>query len=57
MIRRAYHRIRKADGQVIEGPLVVELTDDGTFVSYHLLRQEEPYTEWLGGTYQEQIQK
>lgn len=55
MIRRAYHRIRKADGQVIEGPLVVELTDDGTFVSYHLLRQEEPYTEWLGGTYQEQI--
>lgn len=55
MIRRAYHRIRKADGQVIEGPLVVELTDDGTFVSYHLLRQEEPCTEWLGGTYQEQI--
>lgn len=55
MIRRAYHRIRKADGQIIEGPLVVELTDEGSMLSYHLLHQEEPYTEWQGGTYEEHI--
>ena len=55
MIRRGYHRIRKADGQIIEGPLVVELTDEGSMLSYYLIDNEEPYTEWQGGTYEEHI--
>lgn len=50
-VKRAYHRMQTADGQIIEGPLVVETEEDGTFRSYHLLRQEEAATEWLGGTF------
>lgn len=51
IIKRAYHRMQTSEGRIIEGPLVVEQNEDGTFVSYHLLRQEEPATEWVGGTY------
>jgi hypothetical protein len=43
--------MQTAEGQIIEGPLVVELKEDGTFLSYHILQQEEPATEWVGGTY------
>ena len=51
IIKRAYHIMQTAEGQIIEGPLVVELDEDGTFVSYHLLQQEEAATEWVGGTF------
>ena len=51
IIKRAYHRIQTVEGQMIEGPLVVEQNEGGTFVSYHLLRQEEAATEWVGGTF------
>jgi len=51
IFKRAYHRIQTAEDQIIEGPLVVEFEEDGTFLSYHLLQQEEPATEWVGGTY------
>jgi hypothetical protein len=37
------------DGRLIEGPLVAELAEDGTLLSYHLLQHEEAGTEWIGG--------
>ena len=43
--------MRTLDGRVVEGPLVLELAEDGTLLSYHPLRQEEPETEWIGGDY------
>jgi len=35
----------------VEGPLVVELSEDGSLLSYHPFRGEEAYTEWVGGEY------
>lgn len=55
MIRRGFHRLRTPEGRVVEGPLVVELQEDGTLLSYHPLVREEEATEWIGGTFQ--IQK
>ncbi len=49
MIKRAYHRMQLPDGRLIEGPLVAELAEDGTLLSYHLLQHEEAGTEWIGG--------
>lgn len=51
IIKRGFHRFRTANGEVVEGPLVVETTEEGKFLSYHLLCQEEPFTEWVGGTF------
>ena len=51
IIKRGYHRMQAADGQIVEGPLVVEIEEDGTLLSYHSLHQEEPFTEWVGGTF------
>ena len=50
-VKRGYHRLQTADGQIVKGPLVVELDEDGKLLSYHLLQQEEPATEWVGGTF------
>jgi hypothetical protein len=52
MIKRGYHRLRTAEGRVVEGPLVVVTSIDGHFLSYHLLLQEEEATEWVGGEFQ-----
>ena len=49
-IKRAYHRLRRKDGQVINGPLVVVSDEDNRFLSYHPLQQEEETTVWVGGT-------
>ncbi|MBQ8454658.1 MAG: hypothetical protein IJ537_04855 [Bacteroidaceae bacterium] len=51
-MKRAYHDIRLPDGTVKKGPLVVETDDEGRFLAWHLLLQEEPFTEWVGGTYE-----
>ena len=51
MIKRGYHRLITAEGKVVEGPLVVELSEDGSLLSYHPLRGEEAYTEWVGGEF------
>lgn len=51
MIKRGYHRLRIPEGRVVEGPLVVELAEDGTMLSYHLLEKEEEATEWIGGEF------
>ncbi|MBR4644598.1 MAG: hypothetical protein IKO73_05515 [Bacteroidaceae bacterium] len=50
-MKRGYHRLITAEGKVVEGPLVVEFSDDGALLSYHLLKQEEPATEWVGGVF------
>ena len=51
IIKRGYHRLRTAEGRVVEGPLVVETSEEGRFLSYHLLEQEEESTEWVGGEF------
>lgn len=51
---RAYNRMRLADGTLLEGPLVVDEgagQGAGGSVSWHRLEGEEPFTEWVGGTY------
>lgn len=50
-MKRAYHDILLADGTLLAGPVVVETNRDGSIVSWHLLEAEEPFTEWVGGTY------
>lgn len=50
-MRRAYHRIKLRDGNVVEGPVVVETDENGSLVSWHPLLKEEPLTEWVGGCY------
>ena len=49
IIKRGYHRLKTSEGRVVEGPLVVELAEDDSFLSYHLLKKEEEATEWVGG--------
>lgn len=51
-IKRGYHRIKTADGEIINGPLVVVTSEEGKLLSYHLLCQEEPDTEWVGGEFE-----
>lgn len=50
-IKRGYHRMKTPKGRVVDGPLVVETTKEGVFLSYHFLHREEADTEWIGGTY------
>ena len=66
-MKRAYHDILLPDGTLQQGPVVVETDAEGRFLSWHLLEAEEPpapevlskwcssteepFTEWLGGTY------
>ena len=49
-MKRAYHQIRLPDGSIHEGPIVVETDSDGTLIGWHLLKEEEAFTEWVGGT-------
>ena len=51
-MKRAYHDILLSDGTLQHGPVVVETDDAGRFLSWHLLQQEEPFTEWVGGCFQ-----
>ena len=50
-MKRAYHDILLPDGTVQKGPVVVETDQDGHFLSWHFLEEEEPQTEWIGSTY------
>ena len=50
-MKRAYHDILLADGTLLAGPVVVETNIEGHLVGWHLLDGEEPFTEWIGGTY------
>lgn len=50
-MKRAYHDILLPDGILLQGPVVVETDNEGHFQSWHLLQQEESFTEWVGGIY------
>lgn len=50
-MKRAYHDILLPDGTLQHGPVVVETDAEGRFLSWHPLEEEEPFTEWVGGTY------
>ena len=50
-MKRAYHNIRLADETLHKGPIVVETNDEGHVLSWHQMKEEEPFTEWIGGTY------
>ncbi len=50
-MKAAYHRLLFPDGQMIEGPVVVETDAENRFLAWHPLQGEEPGTFWLGGTY------
>lgn len=52
MKQLAYHRIRTQNGSLLEGPFVICLDDEQNLLSYHALNEEEPLTEWVGGTYE-----
>lgn len=47
----AYHRLLLPDGQMVEGPVVVETDAENRFVAWQPLHGEEAGTLWRGGTY------
>ena len=50
-MKRAYHDIILPDGTLQKGPVVVETDENGHLLSWHFLEGEEPFTEWIGGTF------
>ena len=52
-MKRAYHDILLPDGTLRRGPVTVETDDDGNLVGWHQILEEEPFTEWIGGTYKQ----
>ena len=50
-MKTAYHDILLPDGTLHRGPVIVETDDEGHFLSWHPLKEEEPFTEWVGGNY------
>lgn len=50
-MKRAYHNICLLDGTLQQGPVVVETDKDERFLGWHKLHGEEPFTEWIGGTF------
>lgn len=52
MKKKAYHSLLHPNGQITEGPVVVTTDSEGNLIEWHLLKGEEPMTEWIGGTYE-----
>ena len=50
-MKRAYHDICLPDGTLQQGPVVVETDSEGRLLDWHKLQGEEPFTEWVGGTF------
>ena len=50
-MKTAYHDILLSDGTLHRGPVIVETDEEGRFLSWHPLKEEEPFTEWVGGNY------
>lgn len=50
MKRLAFHRLILPNGEVV--PMAVcEFDDSGRLLSWHTLKGEEPFVEWVGGEY------
>lgn len=47
----AYHHIVLPDGNR-EDMVVVEVDEQGHYLSHHALQGEEPFVEWVGGTFE-----
>ena len=45
-----YHRLILPDGSQ-EDMVVVEVDEQGRYLSHHRLVGEEPFVEWIGGVY------
>ena len=50
-MKRAYHNILLQDGTLKQGPVIVETDSEGRLLSWRPLKEEEAFTEWVGGTY------
>ena len=44
-MKRAYHDILFKDGTLHRGPVIVETDNEGHFLSWHPLTEEEPFTD------------
>lgn len=51
-MKRAYHEILLSDGTIRQGPVVVETDEKGQMCDWHTMQDEEPFTEWIGGTFE-----
>ena len=51
MRKLGFHRLLLADGTLVNGPLVVQVDDEGSILSWHPMHGEEESTEWVGGTW------
>ena len=50
VIKKAFHRLILPCGEIL--PMAVVVFDvEGNVLSWHAMSQEEPFTEWIGGTY------
>lgn len=49
MTFRAYHSVIFPDGS-IRRLVVIHFDNEGRYSGYHLLKEEEPFVEWRGGT-------
>ncbi len=50
MTRRGYHHLIMPNGEQ-HSMVVVLFAADGSPLSWHPLEGEEPFVEWVGGTY------
>lgn len=51
MRKFAAHRLYLSATEVVAGPVMVQLKDDGVVDSYERLTAEQPAVEWLGGIF------
>lgn len=51
MRKFAAHRLYLSAREMVAGPVVVQLTDDGLVASYEVFTAEQPAVEWLGGIF------
>lgn len=49
MHSKAYHRIHTSDAFILEGPVSVLFNQQGDITEWHQLKNEEPFTIWVGG--------
>lgn len=51
MRKFAAHRLYLSATEMVAGPVVVQLADDGRVASFEVLTAEQPAVEWLGGIF------
>lgn len=51
-MKRGFHRLQMADGRIFH-QVVIEFDKQANMLAWHELQGEEPFVEWVGGTYVE----